>query len=116
MAAPACSEKPLVNMHGSSGGCSDEFLLWVRHRLGPCGDCTVSDCTATQCLTVVPLCHNRPGDNLSADEPIRIRYSKASKKVTFTLGDFIYSQTGLPDDVDFAIAVGLIEPPMKAEV
>lgn len=59
---------------------------------------------------------NRPGGSLSSAEPIRIRYSKASKKVTFTLGDDIYSQTGLPDDVDFAIAVGLHVQPMKAEV
>ena len=55
-------------------------------------------------------------DDLPMKEPIKISYDRTNRKVTFTLGADVYTQTGLPEGIDFAIAVGLYTPPQESEV
>ena len=47
------------------------------------------------------------GTKLAYQEPIKITYSRTQRTVRFTSKEFDYSQSGLPQDVEFAIAIGL---------
>ena len=59
---------------------------------------------------------NTRGIKLAYQEPIKITYSRTQRTVRFTSKEFDYSQSGLPQGVEFAVAIGLGSESQKVEV
>ena len=59
--------------------------------------------------------HRRDDDNLTAEDPVTVTYSKVDRTVKFTSKNFEYSQENLPEK-EFAMAIELIEEGQETQI